>query len=116
MTRCLMSLVRIQVFAIISAAAVWAQGTGQINGTVTDATGLSVPAAEVKATQTATGVARTAITGTDGGYILANLPIGPYLIEISKPGFTKYVQSGIVLQVNGNPTVDAALKVGSVSE
>jgi hypothetical protein len=35
---------------------------------------------------------------------------------VSKEGFTKYVQSGIVLQVNSNPTIDATLKVGSVSE
>ena len=48
--------------------------------------------------------------------MLANLPIGPYLLEVAKAGFTKYVQSGIVLQVDSNPTIDVALKVGAVSE
>ena len=48
--------------------------------------------------------------------MLPNLPIGPYQLEISKEGFNKYVQTGIVLQVDTNPTVDAVLKVGSVAE
>jgi hypothetical protein len=94
----------------------WGQGTAQINGAVTDATGLVVPAAEVKVTQTATGLVRTATSGENGDWVFPNLPIGPYMIEISKAGFSKYVQSGIVLQVDANPTVEATLKVGSVTE
>jgi hypothetical protein len=75
-----------------------------------------VPGAEVKATQTATGLVRTVTSGADGSYVLPNLPIGPYQLEVSKEGFSKYLQAGIVLQVDSNPTIDAALKVGSVSE
>ncbi len=37
-------------------------------------------------------------------------------IEVSKTGFSKYAQSGILLQVDSNPTIDEALKVGSVNE
>jgi hypothetical protein len=73
---------------------------------VHDSSGSAIPGAEIRATQTATGLARTAVAGADGGYVL-NLPLGPYMLEISKEGFTKYVQSGIVLQVDSNPTVDA---------
>jgi hypothetical protein len=97
-------------------ALVWGQATSQIQGTVRDASGASVPGAEVKATQTATGTVRTTTSGTDGVYVLPNLPIGPYRLEVSKQGFTTYVQTGIVLQVNVNPTVDVALKVGAVTE
>src|SRR5438067_9083449 len=98
-------------------AAAWAQGsTAQINGTVRDASGSLVPDAEIKVTQTATGAIRNATSGQDGAYVLTNLPIGPYILEVAKSGFNKYVQSGIVLQVDSNPTIDAALKVGSVNE
>jgi hypothetical protein len=90
--------------------------TAQINGTIRDASGLAIPGATVKATQTATGVSRTAISGADGGYVLPNLPIGPYLLEVTKEGFNKYAQSGIVLEVNTAPTLDVGMKVGSVSE
>jgi carboxypeptidase family protein len=98
--------------------AIWgqAQNTAQISGTVLDATGAAVPGAEIKATQTDTGVVRTTTTGDSGEYALPNLPVGPYRVEVSKAGFTTFVQSGIVLQVATSPTVDVTLKVGSTSE
>ncbi len=96
--------------------AIWGQATSQIAGTVRDQAGLAVPGAEIKVTQTATGAVRTGSTGADGGYVFASLPIGPYLLEVTKSGFVRYVQSGIVLQVDSNPTIDVALKLGAVSE
>ena len=89
--------------------------TAQISGIVRDASGSSVPEATIKVTQTATGATRTVSSGTDGGYVLPNLPTGPYLFEVTKDGFNKYVQTGIVLQVNTSPTVDVALQTGSIS-
>src|SRR5579871_1317837 len=100
---------------LLTCAAAWAQ-TAEINGVVKDSSGLAIPAAAVKATQTATGVVRTTTTGADGSYLLPNLPVGPYLIEVTKDGFNKYAQTGIVLQVDTNPTVDVSLQVGAVSE
>jgi len=112
-----MTTMKIVTGLFIACAAMWAQGsTSQINGTVRDSAGLAVPGAAVKVTQTATGAVRTVSSGADGAFVLPNLPIGPYVLEVAKDGFSKYVQSGIVLQVDTNPTIDAALKVGSVSE
>src|SRR5579871_6466736 len=109
--------VKTLVGLLSACAIIWAQGsTAQISGTIHDSSGLAIPAATVKVTQTATGAVRTVTSGADGGFVLANLPIGPYLFEVTKDGFNKYAQTGIVLQVDSNPTVDAALKVGSVSE
>src|SRR4051794_3212399 len=92
------------------------QNTAQIQGVVQDSSGSAVPGAEVKATQTATAVVRSTTAGPDGNYVLPNLPIGPYRIEVSKEGFSTYIQTGIVLQVATNPTIDVSLKVGVVSE
>ena len=94
----------------------WAQGTGQISGSVKDQSGAVLPGVEVTATQTATGAKRSATTDETGSYILQNLPIGPYTIEAALPGFKTYVQSGIVLQVGTTPTVNAVLEVGQVSD
>lgn len=104
------------VSSLLSVSA-WAQAisTSQVKGTVQDASGLAVAGAEVKLTQTSTGLVRTATTGADGSYIIPNLPVGPYQFEVSKEGFNKYIQSGIVLQVGATPEIDASLKVGSVS-
>jgi len=90
--------------------------TVQINGGVKDATGLAVQGAEVSVTQTDTGFARTTLSAADGAYLFLNLPIGPYRLEVKKTGFATHVQAGIILQVDTNPTIDVALKVGSVSE
>jgi hypothetical protein len=96
----------------------WAQSQNlsQIQGTVLDSSGAPVPGAQVKATQTDTSVDRVVTTGNDGVYVLPNLPIGPYRLEVSKPGFSTFVQTGIVLQVATNPTIDIAMKIGAVNE
>ena len=101
----------------LSCSSIWGQAsTGQITGTVRDASGLAVPGAGIKATQTANGATRTVTSGAQGDYTLANLPVGPYTLEVSKEGFNKYVQTGIILNVDSNPNVDPVLKVGNVSE
>ena len=92
------------------------QNLSQIQGTIVDASGAPVPGAQVKATQTDTSVSRVVNTENDGVYVLPNLPIGPYRLEITKPGFSTYVQTGIVLQVATNPTIDIALRIGAVNE
>src|SRR5687767_14956490 len=97
-------------------AAVWAQATAQISGTVRDQSGAVLPGVEVTATHTDTGIARTTITNETGSYILPNLAIGPYRLEASLPGFRTFRQTGIVLQVNSNPVINAVLEVGQVAE
>ena len=101
---------------LIACANLWAQATAQINGRVQDASGSVVPSAEVRATQTQTNVVRTTATEPDGSFVLTNLRIGPYRLEVSKEGFATYVQSGIVLQVSSSPTVNVALQVGAVTQ
>ena len=105
------------VCLLVGCSAVLAQtSTAQISGTVKDESGAAIPGAEVKATQAATGAVRSVISGTDGSYVLANLPVGPYTLEVTKEGFSRFVQTGIVLQVDANPSIDIPLKVGSVNE
>src|ERR1019366_3054233 len=108
-------ILRVGVCLALVSVAAWAQ-TGQLGGTIKDPSGSAIPGAAVKATQTATGVIRTATSGGDGGFVLPNLPIGPYQVEVTKEGFSRYLQTGIVLQVDGNPIVDVAMRVGAVSD
>lgn len=107
---------RVGALLALTCSALFAQATSQIQGTVLDASGSPVPGADVKATQTDTGTVRTAMTGSDGGYVLTSLALGPYRLEVSKSGFSTYVQTGIVLQVATNPTIDVQLKLGAVTE
>src|ERR1017187_3720201 len=72
------------VLCAMSAVMAWGQATAQIHGVVQDTSGAAVAGASVKATQTETGLTRTATSEADGSYVLTNLPIGPYNVEITK--------------------------------
>jgi len=102
--------------SLLSCSFIFAQATAQISGTVKDQTGAVLPGVEVMATQTETGIARSAVTNETGSYVLPNLAIGPYRLEASLPGFRTFAQTGIVLQVNSSPTVNPVLEVGQVTE
>src|SRR5262245_59381750 len=89
---------------------VWGQGsTAQITGSVTDPSGAVLPGVEVTATQTETAVSRTAVSNEAGAYVLPNLPVGPYRLEAGLPGFRTFAQTGIVLPVNSNPSINIVL-------
>jgi hypothetical protein len=90
----------------------WAQATAQISGTVKDQSGAVLPGVEITATQTETQIMRMTISNETGSYALPNLPIGSYRLEASLPGFRKFVQSGIILEVNSNPTLNVVMEVG----
>src|SRR6266446_2134728 len=111
------SLVLVLVTCALVASAAWGQGaTAQISGTVKDASGAVLPGAEVTATQTETAIARMTVSNETGTYVLPNLALGPYRLEVSLPGFRTFVQTGIVLQVNSSPVINATLEVGQRSE
>src|SRR5207248_9032290 len=92
------------------------RAAAQIAGPVRDQTGAVLPGVEVTVRQTDTGAVRSAISNETGSYVLSNLPIGPYRLEAALPGFRTFVQTGIVLQVNGAPVINPVLNVGQVTE
>jgi hypothetical protein len=93
-----------------------AVANAQIHGLVTDPSGAALPNAKVTARQTSTGLVRTTLSGPHGTYVLPNLPVGPYELEVRAGGFRTYVQTGIVLQVSNNVTTNVVLQLGQVSQ
>jgi hypothetical protein len=116
MKRIAMHLATALAIFVLSCGSIWAQATAQISGTARDQSGAVLPGVEVTATQTETGVARSAVTNETGAYVLPNLPVGPYRLEASLPGFRTFVQTGTVLQVNSSPVINPVLEVGQVTE
>ena len=104
--------------ALLLAADVLAQGgsTAQISGTVKDESGGVLPGADVTATQTDTGVMRSVVTDADGSYVLSNLPLDPYRLEVKLWDVRSYSRTGIVLQVNAQPVIDVQLALGDLNE
>lgn len=97
-------------------AAVWAQDAGAVlEGQVTDASGAVVSGAVVKATEKATGIARSQATTTAGTYHLA-LPVGEYELRISAPNLSEFVRAGVALNVSRTVRVDVQLQVAGSTE
>lgn len=90
--------------------------TGRIEGTVTDVNGAVVPGATVTATNAETSIGTSATADGNGFYSLPALKAGTYNLDVTAPGFKKYVKPGVVLTVNQVARVDAAVEAGAVSE
>jgi Carboxypeptidase regulatory-like domain len=93
-----------------------AVAVAQVSGAVTDPTGAAIASAQVTMTETDKQVSRSTTTDASGYFVLPNLPVGPYRLEVKANGFKDYVQSGLTLVVNNNIQVNATLQVGSISE
>src|SRR5207249_331174 len=106
------------VAGLLFCIGLYAQGgaVAQISGTVKDQSGAVLPGVEVTLTQTARSATRMTVTNETGSYAIPNLPVGPYKLEASLPGFVTFVQTGIVLQVNSNPAINIVLQIGQVSQ
>jgi len=92
------------------------QITGNIHGTVSDPSGALVQSAVVTVRQVETGLARTTTTDRNGNYLLVELPVGHYRLEVAANRFQKYLQEGISLDVNQTATVIVHLRVGSETQ
>jgi hypothetical protein len=88
------------VFSLFVTVSVYSQVTGAtLSGTVTDATGASIPGAQISITNTATGVTRELTADSAGFYTAPNLLAGTYDVKVSAKGFSTAVQSNITLAV-----------------
>jgi hypothetical protein len=99
------------VFASLSLSA--QQITGNIRGTVIDPSGAVIRGAAVTAREIETGVSRSTTTDRTGSYVLLELPVGHYRLQVAAKGFQEYVQDGISLNVNETASVSPHLAVGS---
>lgn len=93
-----------------------AVNNAQIHGTIQDPSGAVVPGAQIQATDVSTGTVQSTVSGADGSYVIPDLQVGQYSLEVSAGGFSKYRQTGIVLEVGQNVQVNVGLKVGSASQ
>lgn len=94
---------------------VFAQGTADIVGRVTDTSGGVLPAVTVTAQNIATKNVRTTISSDTGDYVFTLLPIGVYTVRIELQGF-QTVNSRVELATGDRARVDARLQLGTVAE
>jgi outer membrane receptor protein involved in Fe transport len=94
-----------------------AQGErANVTGTITDASGATIPDAAVAIRNTATNVTTRSTTNNAGLYYLTNLQPGEYEINITKQGFRPARVAALRLTVGLTATVPVTLEVGTVTE
>jgi len=91
-------------------------GRGSISGILNDPAGAAMPNADVKVTNTATGVSQDVRTNNTGYYEVDNLIPGPYSITVTSRGFKSLVRNGITIDAEQAARVDLALQVGESTE
>jgi len=105
---------------MLSMASIWnlpaQEVVAHIRGTVADPSGAGVPGAEVKATNTATGVSTTVPTTDDGSFEFLSLPPGTYDVTVSKSGFRTFIAQHITLTLNQVYNLPVTMEVGQVTE
>jgi hypothetical protein len=63
---------------------------GAINGSVTDPSGAVIPNAQVKATESSTGIEHSTVSTSDGQFSYQDLPLGLYKVTVTAAGFPSY--------------------------
>ena len=90
--------------------------TGQITGTVQDASGAVLAKVKVTASHQLTNQSRETTTSESGTYVFPLLPIGVYSVTAEHQGFRTAKQSNIQLSVDQVVRVDMDLTVGEVTD
>jgi len=107
----------IGVLIALGTSLVFAQiSTATILGVVRDVSGALVPGVNISIKHVESGLTRTAISNERGGYSVPLLPVGPYEITTTMPGFKQEVRKGINLVVGQEAVVDLTLDVGAAAE
>jgi hypothetical protein len=112
-------LVGLSILSLIllgAASSLFAQSTGALLGTVTDASGGAIAGATVTVTSQDTGVSRSFQTDSGGTYHVPFLPIGHYTIKVDFTGFQEALQKDVTLQVDENHEVDFTLATAAVHQ
>jgi hypothetical protein len=102
------------LFALAACLVSLAQTTsGDLAGTVFDASGATIPNATIVAKNDATGVETTTKSTGTGEYHLANLPIGTYTVTVTSAGFTKAQIRAVKVELSKTSTNNVKLDVGA---
>jgi hypothetical protein len=96
-------------------APLWAQSPARLDGVVVDPTEASVPGAQVKLVNTATGVVTNTVSNAVGEYVFPFVLPGSYTLSVAHAGFKTWAKT-MVAHANDRIAVNVTLEVGAVNE
>ncbi|MBI2834239.1 MAG: carboxypeptidase regulatory-like domain-containing protein, partial [Acidobacteria bacterium] len=104
------------VLLVGSAPRAIAQTTATLTGIVEDPSGGVLPGVHLTLRQTDTGLTRSSVTGGDGRFVFAGLPVGPYDLRAELSGFRTQVWQDLVVTVGETAVVSLVMAVGGVEQ
>jgi len=90
--------------------------SGSLTGVASDPSGAVLRGAQAVVTDEEKGFQFTALTDSEGRYVLRNLPPGKYRLTVSAPGMRTYNQPGITLTVGQNAQIDVKFELQGAVE
>ncbi len=104
------------LFAAVSCPLTYAQATGSISGTVTDATGASISGAKITVSGEGTGLVRGAVSDNAGHFVVPLLGVSTYTVKAENTGFNPSEVKGLRLQVDEQREVNFTLSPANVQQ
>jgi hypothetical protein len=107
----------LSIGCLLIATSLFAQfETAEVLGTVRDPTGGAIVKANVTLTNLDTGIQAKTATDENGNYDFFNVKVGRYSVTVEHTGFSKFSDPNVTVSVGARQRVDAAMKVGAVTE
>lgn len=113
-----LSLIAAAVLFAFTAPLAWSQAqaiNGTIRGQVTDVTSAPVAGSSVIVKNDDTGFTRSVTTDAGGLYVVPNLPLGTYTVNVQSTGFAPVHNGGVVINAGSAAVVNVQLQPGTVT-
>ncbi len=105
------------IMVLVPGSMLFAQtGTGEVNGTVSDPSGASVPGATVRLVSQGTSIEDRVTTSGSGTFTFLHVKPGSYVLSVEAKGFKKVALSPFDVGVSQVVTQDVALALGEVTQ
>ena len=114
--RCLHTAVLLSLSMLLPVLPSMGQSTARLSGSVVDATHAVLQGAKVVCRNIETGLTHEAATNAQGLFRFPELPIGPYRIEVSAPGFKTLARGPVELLTGHTVDLPVALELGEVTQ
>ena len=102
---------------VLLAGLAFGQENGSITGTVKDQSGAALPGATITVTSEALGVSQTVQSGSQGTFLVPQLPPGTYAVSAELSGFKRAVKTNVILPIASKVNAgDFVLEIGNVTE
>jgi hypothetical protein len=99
-------------FLLLPASVIAQSVSGELVGTIYDATGAVVAGASVVATNAATGIPVSVESSSSGQYHLGNLSVGKYSLKVTAKGFSVSEIKSVDVSLNMQATTNVTLQIG----